>query len=222
MSLLLLFNQPSGSGTYTLACSAGAYVISGKSATLVRARSLTCAAGAYAITGNAATLVRARSLVCSAGAYAINGNAATLTYVPSINKYVLTCNSGAYTIAGTNATFTYVSKTQTNSGGYFPGYVKRKRSVDEDRQELGIIPKEVKKIIKEVVKENLGYDSKARAAEALKIELQRRDIAYKQNYAAALEAYRDHMVSLEIYRLMKIKQDADDQDDEEAAIMLLM
>ena len=107
-------------------------------------------------------------------------------------------------------------------GGGWPGYVKRKRTVKEAREELGIVPKEVKKAIKLVVKENLGYGSEDRAKEELKIELQRRDIAYKQNYAVTLEAYRDQMVALEIYRLMKIKQAKDDQDDEDAAIMLLM
>ena len=111
---------------------------------------------------------------------------------------------------------------EVTGGGTWPGYVKRKRSVKEDREELGIVPKEVKNAIKAVVKDNLGYGSEDRAKEELKIELQRRDIAYKKNYAVALEAYRDQMVALEIYRLMKIKQAADDQDEEEAAIMLLM
>lgn len=111
----------------------------------------------------------------------------------------------------------------TGGGGYV-GYdhYKRKKSVDEERKKLGIIPKAVKKAIKAVVKENIAYGSGDKAEQELKIELQRRDIAYKQNYAVALEAYRDQMVALEIYRLMKIKQAKDDQDDDDAAIMLLM
>jgi len=108
-------------------------------------------------------------------------------------------------------------------GGYvgYDHYSKRKKSVNEERQRLGIIPKEVKKAIKEVVKENLGYGSEERANYELKRELERRDIEYKAQYSQALEQYRDHMIALEIYRLLKIKQAADD-DDEEAAMWLLM
>ncbi len=108
------------------------------------------------------------------------------------------------------------------SGGYGYGYVKRSKTVQEEREELGIVPKAVKKIIKSVVKENVAKASEARAKEDFRVELQRRDIAYKQQYEQALEAYRDRRVALEIGRLIKIKQAKDDQDDEDAAFMLLM
>jgi len=106
--------------------------------------------------------------------------------------------------------------------GYGYGYVKRSKTVQEEREELGIVPKAVKKIIKSVVKENVAKASEDRAKEDFRVELQRRDIAYKQQYEQALEAYRDRMVALEIGRLIKIKQAKDDQDDEDAAFMLLM
>jgi len=108
-------------------------------------------------------------------------------------------------------------------GGYvgYDYYNNRKKSVNEERQRLGIIPKSVKKVIKEVVQESLGYGSEEVANYDLKQELERRNITYKAQYAKALEQYRDHMIALEIYRLLKIKQAADD-DDEEAAMWLLM
>ena len=49
----------SGATSYTLTCAAGAYSLTGNTATLTRAVKLPLATGAYGLTGNAATLKRA-------------------------------------------------------------------------------------------------------------------------------------------------------------------
>ena len=108
------------------------------------------------------------------------------------------------------------------SGGYYET-IPRKRSVKEEREELGIIPKSVKKLIKQVVEESIEENqSEAQAEKLFKAELERREIANKQIYMQALEAERDRMISLEIYRHLRIKKMQDDEDDDNAAIHLLL
>ncbi len=111
-----------------------------------------------------------------------------------------------------------------SSGGYWPGYVRRKESVREQRERLGIIPKAVRKIIKSVVAESIIENkTEVQAVKLFEQELETRDLAYKAQYAAALESYRNKMIEAEIYKRIRAKKKQDDdEDDEQRLIMLLM
>lgn len=94
----------SGKVDYALVCTAGSYSLSGMAATLKVSRTISCAAGAYSYTGGAATLTRKVSLVCDAGAYTYTGVAASLKVAHS-----LACAAGAYVYTGNEATLTYAT-----------------------------------------------------------------------------------------------------------------
>ena len=157
MSLLILFSGTTG-GTvnYSLACDAGAYVLSCQAATLTRGYSLACDAGAYTLTGQNATLVyghqlaldagayslagqdailtRGYQLACNAGAYVLTGKDATLTYSPGgapVN-YTLTCDAGAYVLTGQDTDLVYTSRA--TGGGAWPIF-KLRNYHDEDEEE---------------------------------------------------------------------------------------
>jgi hypothetical protein len=159
-------------GAYTLTCDAGAYVISGQDAALLRGRVLTadagayalagqdatltytpggstytlvCDAGAYALAGQDAALIRGRVLAADAGAYVVAGQDATLTYALP-NAYTITCEAGAYSLSGQDATIAFsgasVPAVATGGGVYPIPRRKTKQEIDADRKRLGILPDE--------------------------------------------------------------------------------
>lgn len=85
MTLLTLFNS----------AAPGAYVLTGD-------------AGAFVISGQDATLLKTRILSADAGSFAISGQDATLTYVPNSAAYTLTADAGAFIISGQDATLDFV------------------------------------------------------------------------------------------------------------------
>ena len=113
--------------------------------------------------------------------------------------------------------------SESYAGGYFPEYVKRKRSVREERERLGIIPKTVKKIVKEIVKlereERIGEEV---ALEILKAELERRNIVEQERFRIYLEQQRDLFVSNEIGRFLAIQRKKDEDEENFIVDLLLM
>ena len=84
--------EVSGGGpqSYTLACFAGSYSLTGTSVTLTHTPAsqnltLACSAGSYSLTGTNADLTVKRNyvLACFAGSYSLTGTSVTLTHTPA-------------------------------------------------------------------------------------------------------------------------------------------
>lgn len=154
MSLLLLFNQPSGPANYKLTCQAGQYNVTGQQATISRNRSLTAQSGSYALNGQQATLTKA-----AAGAY------------------TLTCLSGSYVISGQSATLTRTGGEQiTLNGAASRSRVARRRVVvDVDGKEY-VVPiedlQEFLNAISEKTERVAKAPKKRKAREQKKIDIQ--------------------------------------------------
>jgi len=80
MTLLVLFNQPSGgAANYGITANAGSYAVAGVAATIKKTKVLAGAVGAYTYTGVTATVVKA-----SSGAYSITAT----EYEPQNHQYL--------------------------------------------------------------------------------------------------------------------------------------
>lgn len=117
-----------------------------------------------------------------------------------------------------------------SGGGYFPDVrIRTKKDVQEERERLGItIQKAAKKTIKAVAKQAEDDDKSAQQAlEMLLQELERRNLAYQQQYAIALEQERQRIherarMDLQIQLAMRMRKKQQDDEDEYEAEMLLM
>ena len=148
MSLLLLFNQPSGPANYKLTCQAGQYNVTGQQATLTKTSlnnyTLTCLSGQYNLTGQQVTISRNRSLTAQSGSYALNGQSATLTKAAA-GAYTLTCLSGSYVISGQSATLNRTGGELETRGGIDPRYIQwwlnkhKKKPVETVEEALEIV-----------------------------------------------------------------------------------
>lgn len=127
-------------GAYTITADAGAYVIGGQDAAIVKSRIvvadagayslsgqdaalkvghvLIADAGAYTISGQDAALLRGRVVAADAGAYALAGQDATLTYVTTAGAYTLTAEAGAYTLSGQDAALIRGRVVAADAGAY--------------------------------------------------------------------------------------------------------
>lgn len=72
-------SEDRSANSYTLSATAGAYTVTGASATFTVRRVLSAQPGAFTLTGTAATLRRGLSLYAAPGAYAVLGAAAEFT-----------------------------------------------------------------------------------------------------------------------------------------------
>lgn len=116
---------------------------------------------------------------------------------------------------------------QQYSGGYADiGYVPRRRSVQEERERLGIIPKRVKQVIKAVAKATVQQEKTEPQANAdLQRRLEAHDIAMQAQYQEAMRRERERLLMRDITRALAIKrrqQEMDDEDEENSVAMLLM
>jgi hypothetical protein len=102
-----------GAAALTLTANAGAYTLTGQTASLYYNRDLSPIAGAYAVTGQSANLVYDRDLSPDAGAYAISGQSADLNYAR-----ILISNAGAYSLAGQTANLSKEVFLSANAGSY--------------------------------------------------------------------------------------------------------
>lgn len=110
------------------------------------------------------------------------------------------------------------------SGGYMDN-VPRRRSVQEDRERLGILPRKVQKVIKAVAVATVKQEkTEKQAVVQLRQALVRQDIDAQAKYFEALQAERMR-VQREIARSIAIKrrqQELDDEDEDMAVQILLM
>lgn len=117
-----------------------------------------------------------------------------------------------------------VASASTATGGYYEG-VPRRRSVREERERLGIIPREVKKVITAVARASVvAQKTDAQAERQLQQRLDQQDIEAKARYVELMRQERDRLLSRDIAIALriKLKQAADEDDDERASELLLL
>lgn len=182
-------------------------------------------AGSVAIAGYAPAIAQTANQAISPdnGAITITGYAPTVEQAspsPTIEP-----STGALTIVGYAPA---VSQTgQQASGGFFEiPQVRRHRSIKEDRERLGIIPREVKQIVKAVARATVVAEKTDTQAEAdLARRLKQQDIEAKAKYAEFMRQERDRLRTQEIARAIQIqrrKRQLEDEEDDRDAVMLLM
>jgi hypothetical protein len=113
------------------------------------------------------------------------------------------------------------------SGGFFEiPQVRRHRSIKEDRERLGIIPREVKQVIKAVARATVVAEKTDTQAESiLARRLEQQDIEAKATYAEFMRQERDRLRSQAIARAVQIRrrqQQLADEEDAREVEMLLM
>lgn len=113
------------------------------------------------------------------------------------------------------------------SGGFFEiPQVKRPRSVKEERERLGIIPREVKQIVKAIARATVAAEKTDIQAQAqLLSRLEQQDIEAKAKYAEFMRQERDRLRTQAIARAVQIqrrKKQLEDEEDDRDAVMLLM
>lgn len=105
-----------GGASYALTCAAGAYSLTGSSATLQAAHRVAAAQGSYTLTGNPAALQAGHRMTAAAGSYTVTGNAATLTYAPT--GLVMPAAGGSYSITGNAVTMRAAHRLVCEAGSY--------------------------------------------------------------------------------------------------------
>ena len=114
------------------------------------------------------------------------------------------------------------------SGGYVHDveYAPRRRSVQEERERLGIIPKRVKKVIRAVAAATVQQEkTEPQADSELRRRLAQQDIQMQARYMEAMRRERDRLLTRDITRALAIRrrqQEMDDEDEEISVSMLLM
>lgn len=91
-----------GLNSYTLACSTGAFTLTGIAASLKYGRKLTASVGTFTFTGIAALLKRGYPLTAATGTFTLTGQAAALRYGRLISASV-----GTFTLSGQAAALKY-------------------------------------------------------------------------------------------------------------------
>lgn len=176
--------------------------------------------GAIALTGYIPSVGQSahQTLTPAAGSLAITG------YAPAISQpQAITLGAGALVITG-YAPSVVQSDTQA-SGGYFEvPRVPRRRSVKEERERLGIIPREVKQIMQAVARASVVADkTDAQAEQQLAARLAQQDIEAKARYVEFMQQERDRILTRDIDRALRIrKRQAEIEEDDWDAEMLLM
>lgn len=105
------FASPASS--YSLACAAGAFTLSGVAAGLAAQRRLAGAAGSFALAGQAAGLAAQRRLAAEAASYALTGQPAGL-----LAAYRLTAAAGAFTLTGIAARLAALRNLPAGAGAF--------------------------------------------------------------------------------------------------------
>ena len=104
--------------------------------------------------------------------------------------------------------------------------VRRHRSIKEDRERLGIIPREVKQIVKAVARATVAAEKTDTQAQVqLSRRLEQQDIEAKAKYAEFMRQERDRLRTQAIARAVQIqrrKKQLEDEEDDRDAVMLLM
>lgn len=222
-----------GATAYTLVCAPGTYAYTGKAATLTRAVKLLLPAGAYVYSGVAAVVKVARNLPLATGAYSYSGlpsviklsrnlslatrvysytgNAATLTYHAGNTPvgYTLTCDTGAYLYTGNDATFTKTGIATGHSGGDDAPWRQEKKQKRKDEYAESVIAR--KKAVIDAYNGLLDPETPEIVANEAKTVVR---LAKPESLDLAKVQKLIAMWQQELER-------RDEQDDEEALLMLL-
>jgi hypothetical protein len=206
---------------------AGSLAITGYSPSLNQTanQSLTPSSGALAFSGYAPVIAQTanQTINPSQGVVAFTG------YAPSIAQDSPSPNlqpaSGSLTITGYAPV---IGQTGGQSSGGFMEVpqVRRRKTVKEDRERLGIIPREVKQVIKAVARATVVAEKTDTQAETiLARRLEQQDIEAKAKYAEFMRQERDKLRTQAIARAIQIqrrqKQLADEEDDREVEMLLM-
>lgn len=201
------------STNYTLTCLAGSYTVSGQTATLLRSKSITAQAGSYAETGVDATLKVDKKLTAQAGSYSLSGQSATITRTGGTTNYTLTCQAGEYLIGADywndgyaepgyagNAVISIGAAQTIRAYGTRKGYIIKGKKYFLTQRELEQV---IAKMLAELKREDIVVDEQQR-------------IIPKRAWKAIQKSISklDALVSVEPMLI-------DDEDDEEALLMLL-
>lgn len=113
-----------------------------------------------------------------------------------------------------------------NSGGYYEvPQVKRHRTVQEERELLGIVPKRVKQVIEQVAEASIAAEkTDTQAGWLLQTALAKQDIQAKPQYEALMQQERDRILNRDIQLALglRAKWKADQEDEDYAVEMLLL
>jgi hypothetical protein len=114
---------------------------------------------------------------------------------------------------------------ETYSGGFYEvPHVPRRRSVREERERLGIIPRQVKQIAQAVARASVVADkTDDQAQRQLEQRLAQKAIEAKARYVQFMKQERDRILSRDIERAIRIRQRQYelDEDDREAEMLLM-
>lgn len=221
---------------YTLTAQAGSYTLTGQSATLSRNRTLTASAGSYSLTGQSAVITHALAvtgytLTAQAGSYAVTGQSATLTkgrvltaqagsYAQTGQSAILkrgrliAAQAGAYTVNGSSATLSNSGEAATTQeaprrhAGGRKGYIVQGQKYFLTEQELRALVAQLSQQVKR-------RDIQEVEAGKPKTMSRRTWLRLKQSLAA-LEALSEPEAPIRV-----VEQPYDEDDDEEAILMLL-
>lgn len=127
--------EAAGGIDYTLAADAGAFVLTGVAAGLVKGYVIPADAGAHSMAGTAASLILGRKVAADGGAFAMAGQDAALSWAASLGAvagsfalagqdadlilgYVLAAIGGAYDLAGQDAGLVIGSGVAADGGSF--------------------------------------------------------------------------------------------------------
>jgi hypothetical protein len=114
---------------------------------------------------------------------------------------------------------------QASGGFYEVPQVPRRRSVKEERERLGITTREVKQIIKAVAQSTVAaVQTDVQAKLELERRLAQQDFELKALHAQQLRRERERLLARDLAVALAIrrKQQADDEDEREAEMLLMM
>lgn len=203
------YRETASAGT-TISPDVGALTITGHAPSIVQTANQIIApsTGALTITGQAPTIARTenQTVAPSAGALSITGHAPTV--VQAAGSQTISPGVGQLTVTGHAPTVMQVSAGQFSGGSFHEvPRVHRKKSVEQEREDLGIIPRRVQKVIAEVAKRSVTMIKTDEQADGLlKNALSELKIPESKQYIAAMQSQRDRILQRDIARAMLIKQ----------------
>lgn len=223
-------------GGTTISPGVASLTITGYAPTIAQTASQTISpsTASLAITGYAPTIAQSANQAISPGA----ANLVITGYPPTVEQAAGSQNiapgAASLVISGYPPTI-----QQASAGGFSGGFaevpqVRRSKSVQQEREDLGIIPRRVQKVIAEVAKRSVTMIKTDEQAEGLlKSALKDKEIPQNEQFIASFNAQRDRMLQRDIGRSLLIRQRQQqiereamqrqqDAEDEESTVEMLL
>jgi hypothetical protein len=217
---------------------AGNVVVTGYAPVITQGASQTISptTASLTVTGFAPTVTVGAGQTISPGVGALTVTGYAPQVIQTAGAQTLSPSTGQMTVTGYAPRVIQLSAQ--NSGGY--GYaelprIDRKKSVQQEREELGIIQKKVQKVITEVAKRSVNMiKTDEQAIGLLRNALDEQKIPNKDRYLESFAEKRDKMLQTDIARALLIRQrnkelqnaeiqrQQDAEDEEFSAEMLLL